>query len=491
MGLPKLNTVDGAVDLNLYGNLSYPLLGSAGSVTLSGAVASITTVDLSGLTTGVVTTEQSSLTLTHATSVKVGSLPASVTLAKAVTVEAHGTTDLGAMSMSAPLATAVTILAGKLTGTVTVSANLAAITIAATEATGITVIHGASVDISKVTKNTAALTISTTTLQADVLKTASAPITLINGATAALPALESLTATFTGAAVSAFTAPKLSVSATATNLIDLKAGATVSVKSLGSPLALTDSNTISGLTVSAQANDIVLDNMVKLATLDYTSTVIGGTLTISTTMVSLTTLTLGSTSKLTTLTVSATNMVTLGTAGVILNTNIVNNTKLETLSFGHTHQDLQAATTVDIINNDKIVALDMSSLGKVKEVEITGNASLTTFTAPSVADKAEPTVSIVVTMTGNDITGTYSATIAATETTAEVPYTASSAAITSWKGFIDSYNVSQNASVTFNLDIDRVDNGSDADGLANNGKFSAAAPNHGSNIDTAAELAKF
>ena len=63
-------------------------------------------------------------------------------------------------------------------------------------------------------------------------------------------------------------------------------------------------------------------------------------------------------------------------------------------------------------------------------------------------------VTIVVTFTGNDITGTYSPTIAATETTAEVPYTASSAAITSWKTFIDGY--SSTNSVTFNLDIDRL-----------------------------------
>ena len=57
------------------------------------------------------------LTLTKATSVKVGSLPASVTLAKAVTVEAHGVAALGDMSMSAPKATAVTILAAKISGT--------------------------------------------------------------------------------------------------------------------------------------------------------------------------------------------------------------------------------------------------------------------------------------------------------------------------------------------------------------------------------------
>ena len=70
-------------------------------------------------------------------------------------------------------------------------------------------------------------------------------------------------------------------------------------------------------------------------------------------------------------------------------------------------------------------------MGKLKTVEVTGNASLTTFTAPSFANKAEPAVAIVVTMTGNDITGTYSATVAATETTPMKSLVASSAAITS------------------------------------------------------------
>ena len=226
--------------------------------------------------------------------------------------------------------------------------------------------------------------------------------------------------------------------------------------------------------------------MVSLVTLDYTSTAIGGTLTVSSSMVSLTTLTLQSDSKLKTLTVSATKMISLETAGVILNTNIVNNTKLATLSFGHTHLDGQLATTVDIINNDKLVALNMSTLGKVKEVEVTGNASLTTFTAPSFANKAEPAVTIVVTFTGNDITGTYSATIAATETTPAVPYTASSAAISSWKTFINGYSTTN--TVTFNLDIDAVDN--DLDGKFDDDAYSHSS-NHAGTISTTAQLAKF
>lgn len=484
--LPKLNTVDLTVDLDLYGDLSYPLLSSAGGVILS-STGTITTVDFSGLSTGGVTTAAGLLVLPLATSVKVGSLPASVTLAKAVTVEAHGIAALGAMSMSAPLATAVTIKAGSIAGTVTVSANLAAITLHAASSAGLTQIHGASVSADLLTVSTNGLTVSATTFTAEKYKTGTGTMTLVSVATAAFPAMTTITGSFTGASVTAFTAPNLDTG-TGTNVIDLKAGASVSVKTIGHLKTLTDSNTIASLTVAAQANDLVLDNMVKLVTLDYTSTAIGGTLTASTTMVSLTTLTLGSTSKLKTLTVSATNMTALSTAGVILNTVVSNNTKLATLSFGHTHLDGQLATTVDIDNNDKLVALDMTTLGKVKAVSITGNASLTTFTAPSFANKAEPAVTIVVTFTGNDITGTYSPTVAVTETTPEVPYTSSSAAITSWKTFIDGY--SSTNSVTFNLDIDRLLLGASTDGKYDDGKYSAGTA-HGGTISTTAQLAKF
>jgi len=493
MGLAKLNTVDGLVTLDLYGDLSYGLLGSAGGGVVLSSTGTITVVNFEGLSTGGVTTAAGVLVLPLATEVTVGSLPASVTLASALTVSAKGIASLGNMSMSAPKATNVNIHAAKITGVVTVSANLAAIAMDATETSGLTQLHGATVDISKMTKNTAHLTVSATTLSAAALKTANATITLVSISTVALPALTSVTS-LTGSAISSFSAPLLTTAAGKAANLDLKAGASVTMKSIGTTYTLVDLATIGELTLSAQANDLILDEMVKLTTLNYTSSVIGGTLTVSASMVSMTTLTLGSGSRLTTLTVSATNMVTLGTAGVILNTNIVNNTKLETLSFGHTHLNGELATTVDIINNDKLLALDMSSLGKVKEVEVTGNASLTTFTAPSFANKAEPQVTISVTFTGNDITGTYSATVEATETTPVVPYTASSAAITSWKGFIDGYKTTN--TVLYNLDIDRISLGSDTDGLYDNGAYSDAVTSttnaiKSGTISTTAQLSRF
>jgi hypothetical protein len=392
------------------------------------------------------------------------------------------------MSMSAPLATAVTIKAAKLTGVVTVSANLAAIAMDATEAAALTQIHGASVDISKMTKTTAGagLTVSCTAtgLTATAFKTAAATVTLIGVTTVALPELTSVTS-LTGASVSSFIAPKLATAGVGVAQLDLKDGATVSVKSVADITNLVDRATIGNLTLSAQGNDLVFDTFIKMTDLDYTSTIIGGSLTISSTMVSMTTLTLGSDSKLTTLTVSGSNMITLATAGVILNTNIVNNTKLTTLSFGHTHQLLQFGTTVDVINNDKLVSLNMSSLGMVKEVEITGNASLTTFVAPSTTDKVQGTVTVQVTMTGNYITGTFSPTVAGTDTTPEVPYIASSTAISSWKAFIGV--LSPTHTVLYTLDVDAVDN--DLDGSFDDGAFSAQGGM--SVINTTAELDKF
>jgi len=330
----------------------------------------------------------------------------------------------------------------------------------------------------------------------DVLKTVNGAITAPSAVTIALPALESMTATITAAACTSFSAPKLVTSSNGG--IDLKsatnAGASIAVKSIAGIAHVIDAGTIGSITVSEQANDLVLTTFIQLQTLNYTGKLIAGTLTIPTQMVSMTTLTLGTGSKLTSLTVNATNMTALNTAGVILNTVVSNNTKLATLSFGHTHLDGQLATTVGIINNDKLVALDMTTLGKVKAVEITGNASLTTFTAPSFANKAEPQVTISVTFTGNDITGTYSATVDATETTPVVPYTASSAAITSWKGFIDGYKTTN--TVLYNLDIDRISLGSDTDGLYDNGAYSDAVTSttnaiKSGTISTTAQLSRF
>jgi hypothetical protein len=474
--LPKLNTVDGPVDFGLYGPLSYPLLSSVTKLELSGNTASITTVDFSGLTNGVVTTGQSSLVLPASVSVKVGSLPISVTLAKAVTVQAHGVEDATSLSISAPKATELIIKAAKHTGSVTIVANLAAVTLL-TKEIGYSNIHALSVTADALTTirgESQGATISATSFSATALKTVNASLTLISISTVALPALATLTASLTGTKVSAFTAGKLAVSATATNLIDLKAGATVSVKTLGSLVALTDSNTISGLTVTAQANDLILAPMVKLVTLNYTSSVQAGTLNVSSTLVSMTTLTLGSAGKLTTLTVSGTNMVDLTTDGQIMHTIISNNAKLETMGFGHSFVPNADASTVTFTGNVFVQTLDMSTLAKVQKVMITGNTSLTSVVPPASATVAERITPgalfpLEYTITGNGFTGTYSGTVVAAGTSPERPWYATSAAITAQKVFINNHTATN--SITFSLDIDKID--FDTDGKFDDGAFSA------------------
>ena len=139
---------------------------------------------------------------------------------------------------------------------------------------------------------------------------------------------------------------------------------------------------------------------------------------------------------MTTLTVSGTNIATLTTAGVLLNTNVYTNPKLTALNFGHTHKDGADATTVDVRVNALLTSLNMSTLGKVKTVNITGNVTLTDITAPSATVKAEPGVQIAVSAFGNYNTGTYTPTIAATETSAAIPAFGASVSIASLADFI-------------------------------------------------------
>ena len=134
----------------------------------------------------------------------------------------------------------------------------------------------------------------------------------------------------------------------------------------------------------------------------------------------------------------------------------------------------------------------MSSLGKVKTVSLTGNGSLTTIAAPSTSVKVTAGVGVSLTVTGNDVTGTYSGTVAQTETTDEVPWVATSAVITALKAFIDGYSTT--SSVTYSLDIDRMLDGMSTDGKYDDAKFSSRTNRPSGQLGTISatiQLAKF
>ena len=73
----------------------------------------------------------------------------------------------------------------------------------------------------------------------------------------------------------------------------------------------------------------------------------------------------------------------------------------------NSHVDGDNATVVSITDNPKITAVNLGTLSKVKHVNITGNASLTTISAPSASVLAEPITTVTVTIQNNDTKGTY------------------------------------------------------------------------------------
>jgi hypothetical protein len=104
--------------------------------------------------------------------------------------------------------------------------------------------------------------------------------------------------------------------------------------------------------------------------------------------------------------------------------------------------------------------LDLSSLGKVKHVNITGNNSLTTIVAPkySTDELAEPVATITVTINTNNTNGTYDPAMAPTETTVYQAASATSTLVSSFKPFIEAYLAqTRTATVTYEINVDSVD----------------------------------
>lgn len=490
---PKLTSITGDASISTGGALSYPLLSSANSVLLTetAGTTTITSVDFSGLTSGSVTTGATSLTLPNATSVKVGGvLPASVTLDKAVEF-------VSSYSGAAQTATSITVGgsdatfslgATEFTGQVTITTTGAIDLSAVTEAVALHV-DATSIDLSGMTAFTGATTLSATTVNIGAMVSSTDTVTLVGPTSVSLPALTSLGGDFVADSATSFSAPLL---ATSTGTIDLAAAATAELKSLTAAGDLLDAGTITALTLAGQATTVTLDTFVEMVTLNYTgahpSSITPGShdasnnLTVNSLNASLTTLVIGN-GGMGSLTVSGSTLTSLSTDGHIIQTIVRGNTALETFDFGHRHADGDNATTISITDNtdSALTSIDLSSLSKVKHVNITGNTSLTTIVAPSASTLAEPLATVTVTISGNATVGTYTSADAATETTPYSPASATAAVVTSFKPFIEAYLAqTRTASVSFDIDVDAIDD--DADGDYDDGALSAALT-----ADTAAQ----
>ena len=498
----KLMTIDGYMHIeHIDGVVSYPALGTVGSsvtVLEETSKATVTTLAIGSLTSGTVQTAAGELVLPGATNVHLGgTLPSVVTLAKCVEF-IHGTGGTMTNDLFLTLggaAPTMTLGATKLTGITSITTkgnvNLPNVTEIAT--TSLILQTAASeFHFPLVTKITGTISVSAegTVMDFSSLKTMDVHWggAFFHGVTAlSFPELTHLVtvsttvATLTAPKAISFSAPKFD---TTSSMIALKPATanTISVKNIANtaaPMSYTFATIekTTDLTVGEQKGDLNVSYATDLKTLNFTgfqNTPAGednqtNILTITVSNTKLTDLTIGASSYLKTLNVTGTALVTLNTAGAIINTNVVSNASLTTFGFAHTHLQGDRESTVKIGDNAKIESVDMSSLSKVGTVSVTGNAKLTSLIPPSSTVLATSLATIRVDIYNNKLPGTYTPATAPTGTVTYVMPTITSTVLSAFKPWIQA-----------NIDVDIADpiGGATAAEIATNRDRTHAAAGH-------------
>jgi uncharacterized protein YoxC len=498
----KLMTIDGEMIITgIDGVVSYPALGTVGSnvtVVEVTSKATVTTLALASLTAGTVITAAGELVLAAATNVHLGgTLPEVVTLAKCVDFQ-HTTG--GAMTSNLFLtlggaAPTMTLGASKLTGITSITTkgnvNLPNVTEIATTSLLLTT-AASEFHFPAVTKITGTISVSAegTVMDFSSLKEIDMHHhgAYFHGVTALnFPELTHFTtatstvATLTAPLATSFTAPKMD---TTSSMISLKPAAanTISVKNIANtaaPISYTFATIAktTELTVAEQKGDLNVSYASDLKTLNFTgfqNTPVGedkqtNVLTLTVSNTKLTDLNIGATSYLKTLNVTGTALVTLNTAGAIINTNVVSNASLTTFGFAHTHLQGDRESKVTIGDNAKITSVDMSSLSKVGTVSVTGNAKLTSLVPPSATVLATSLATINVDIYNNKLPGTYTPATAPTGTVTYVMPTITSTVLAAFKPWIQA-----------NIDVDIAEpiGGATAAEIATNRDRTHAAAGH-------------
>ena len=512
-----LTTVTGAMEINQGGDLLMPTLNSvAGGITIQTAGVTVTSVDFSGLTEGAARTSANTLALPNATSVKIsGVLPTTVNCPAATTFVSNSTAAQTASTITVDGSTDFSLGSATFSGDVTITATGAVNLAGVTSAKGLSITSGGAVNLGGLTSISSSTSISATTVNlgsvtsiasstvvtaTDVTlsgltaTSAGSTVTLVGPTSVSAPALATLGGDIIAANATTFAAEALS---TSTGTIDIAAAATVHLKNLSTITStLLDIATVVNLKLVEQSSTVDFSHAAHLVTLDYTGKLVTpavengqvNALTITSGNASLTTLSIGSSGGIGTLTVSGSTLTTLNTAGVILNTVVRGNAALATFDFQHTHVNGDNATVVSITDNPKILAVNLGTLSKVKHVNITGNASLTTISAPSASVLAEPITTVTVTIQNNSTGGTYTAAVAGTETTPYQPATLTGETVTGFKGFIDAYIAAGNSSVTYSIEIDEADTKIAGDTAAQAAGTTQQLTNNNAYIDSAKEL---
>ena len=450
VSIGALATVSGNVSLGHYGDVAVTTLTSVASLSFSNS-ASITTLSVGNLASGDLATFDYPL----ATSIVLGdiSLTTGTITATSATVFTSGFDGtLTSLSLKVSGTAVVRMSATKITGVVTITGadgtgsegHFAGLT---TIATGGSLVNPAkAVDFS-------ALTTVSGTLTANSISAAS------------FDALATQGGAINTTSAYSFSAPLLKTAA----LISTHSTATIEVKDLAASTHVL-SGTINGLTVAAQTTSLSLEDFPALKVADVTgASTATGTLavTVNATSTALTTLEVDG--LINTLSVTAApKLATLTTAGNITDFIVADTTTMTTINFGHSFISGDDAATVTVSGVTALTSLDMSSLTKVKTINVVNNGKLATVVAPSSTVLAEPIATISVSLTGNALTGNFDQAVAGTETTSYTMASIESNDLTTLKAFIGAYaaqtgrtastvsGTSGTANIYHDIDIDVV-----------------------------------
>ncbi|MGC6480100.1 MAG: hypothetical protein ACON42_06965 [Flavobacteriaceae bacterium] len=300
-----------------------------------------------------------------------------------------------------------------------------------------------------------------------------------------LPALETVSGVFTANDITSFTANALTVNSAA---INTDSATTFIAESLvvSAAISLEDATTVAFATATstfltaADSDDFVtyrlhaLDNAYNFNDGNHDSledvTIIGkanadltlqaNPVTFGSTNGDLETLTVqGYISDLTVDNTPLESLVTT-TDAYITTLRVTNNASLSTLTTGHQHIQPGDASDIIVTSNtsSQLLTLDFSSVTKVQYVEVTGNDSVTSITAPSATGLlAEPLANIDVTVSGAGLSSTYTTATAPTGTTSYVAAEFTTSSISGFRAFIEAYQAqaggsrSGTVSYSFNL----------------------------------------
>ena len=211
----------------------------------------------------------------------------------------------------------------------------------------------------------------------------------------------------------------------ATAALEADSAESLTLKSIS--VANLDADSAETLTLSSLDNDFLLNNtdrqnkLGSLTTLSLTTseTAQQGVVTTQVDIAASATLTTVSLDgKIDDVSISGLGITTLNTSGFITDID-VDGTSIVNLDFNHDFIGLDTAVTITVNNNAKLVSVDMEDVDKVKTVELTANASLTTLTAPA-AVYPEAGATINLTVTGAGLAGTWTEGATATRETETV-----------------------------------------------------------------------